>query len=167
VCRLDNNFSLLGRLLVKCDETDDSDEEALIKKTVTTLLTGRDHLGNSMLDGVLKELLISVRSIIAEKGHGNDSGFDDVPSNWKEVWGFECGYIIPVLAAVTSNRKACIAFADKVVAVLLNGSDENESDEMTLFLLRCLWFMCEYIVRQQCHSKGNAPNHGYFTIRAK
>lgn len=143
VCRLDDNFSLLGRLLVKCDETDDADEEALIKKTVTALLTGRDHLGNSMQDGVLKELLISARSIIAERGHAADSGFDDVPSNWKEVWGFKRGYIIPVLAAITSNKKACAAFADTVVAALLKGQDENETDEMILFQLRCLWFMCE------------------------
>jgi hypothetical protein len=143
VCRLDNNFSLLGRLLVKCDETDDSEEESLVKKTVTTLLTGRDQLGNSMLDGILKELLMSARFIIAEKGHSNDSGFDDVPSNWRAVWGFERGYIIPVLAAVTSHKKACTAFAEKVVAALQNGPDENESDEMILFQVRCLWFMCE------------------------
>lgn len=144
LCKLESNFTVLGRLLEKCNETDEEEEVALVKKTVNSLLTGRDQVGNSMLGGLLDELLKAVRAIIAEEGSTNDTMLDETPSDWKEVWGFDRGYIVTVLAAVNSNKKACVALAEKLVAALKNDSDENENDEMVLFQVRCLWYMCEH-----------------------
>ena len=36
-----------------------------------------------------------------------------------------------------------MAFADLLVSALKKGLDENETNEMVLFQVRCLWFLCE------------------------
>ncbi|KAI2489658.1 Condensin II non structural maintenance of chromosomes subunit [Fragilaria crotonensis] len=143
LAKISSNFSVLGRLLVTCDETDEMDETTLFKKTIASLLTGRDQSGNSMLGGLLEEILKAVRVIIDDEGPANNHVLRDAPSCWEEVCGFKRGFIVPVLSAVGSNKKACVALTDMLVAALQKGPDENIGGEMVLFQVRCLWFLCE------------------------
>jgi hypothetical protein len=143
LAKISNNFSVLGRLLVTCDATDEADEAILVKKTIATLLTGRDQSGNSMLEGLLEEILKAVRVMIDDEGPANNHSLSDAPSGWEDVCGFKRGYIVPVLSAVGSNKRACVALTDMLVAALQDGPDENVGSEMVLFQVRCLWFLCE------------------------
>ena len=141
--KVSSNFSVLGRLLVTCDATDEADEAALVKKTFASLLAGRDQSGGSMLEGLLEEVLKAARVITAEEGPTKNRALSDAVSGWQEVCGFNRGYLVPALSAIGSNKKASLAFADMLVSALKTGADENEANDMVLFQVRCLWFLCE------------------------
>jgi hypothetical protein len=147
--KLDCNFVVLGQLLENCNEfmmgEHNMEESALITKSVTSLLTGRDQLGNDMMGGLLQELVRAVRVIVDEEAEGPavDHDMDEAQSTMQEVWGLDRGYVVPVLAAASSNKKASVALAKMFVGDLKKNS-ENASNAMMLFQVRCLWFLCEY-----------------------
>jgi hypothetical protein len=148
--KLECNFVVLGQLLQNCNESmmgeQNMEESALVKKSVTSLLSGRDQSGNDMMGGLLEELVRAVRVIVDEEDEGNpvvDHDMDEAPSTMQEVWGLDRGYVVPVLAAASSNKKASVALAKMFVGDLKN-KGENASNAMMLFQVRCLWFMCEY-----------------------
>lgn len=118
---------MLGKLLTQEAIGEDDD---VVKKSIVSLLTGRNDAGDSMCAAVLDEILSAVRA------SENDAPpvEDEAPSCWEEV--FPHITIAAALAAVGSNKKACVAFAEKLVSF--------SSERMALFQIQCLWFMCEH-----------------------
>ena len=143
LCTFTRNFSVLGRLIVTCQVHDESEEAALVKKTVSTLLNGRDHTGTSLLDGMLEEILIAVRWIIYQDQNVSVNVLCEAPSSWKDVLQCDKGCMSVVLVAVGSSKKACATFAEKLLVALTTGPDENVGNAMVFFLLRSLWLLCE------------------------
>lgn len=150
--KLESNFTVLGQLMEKCTESsteeNQTEEAVLVKKSIGSLLTGRNQFGSSMLKELLEEFVRAARAVIADEDDSpnQDTDMDEAPSTVQEVWGLDCGYIVPILTAVTSNKKACVTLAEMFVGDLKGKAkdDENMSDAMMLFQVRCLWFLCEH-----------------------
>jgi len=122
------NVEMVGLLLGKCEKEDEA-----IRKTISALLTSRqESTGEPLCGAVLKEIIKSARVSVVE-----EYLLDETPYDWKEVWGTSHG-MVSALAAVGSNKKASIAFAELLVAGM-----GQETDAMTLFFVRCLWRMSE------------------------
>jgi hypothetical protein len=143
LCKTSSNFSVLQQLITSCDEAKVEEDETIdMKKTVSTLLTGRDEQGNTLVDGAVGAVLRAARSIL-EKTAMNDDEAPEMPLALSEVWNNGKGSVFSSLSAILSNKHATVVLAEKLVACF--GGDGGATDQMqvALFQAKLLWLLCD------------------------
>ena len=144
LCKTSSNFSVLQQLIVSCDETkveENSDESTDMKKTVSTLLTGRDEQGNTLVNGTVSAVLGAARSIL-EKTVLNNVEARDMPLALSELWDIDKGSVFSSLSAVLSSKQATVVLAEKLVARFDGDSDTADQTQVALFEAKLLWLLC-------------------------
>jgi hypothetical protein len=145
LCKTSSDFSVLQQLITSCDEAKVEEDETIdMKKTVSTLLAGRDEQGNTLVDGVVGAVLGAARSILEETAM-NDDESPEMPLTLSEVWNNNKGSVFSSLSAILSNKQATVVLAKKLVACF--GGDGGATDQMqvSLFQAKLLRLLCDRI----------------------
>lgn len=141
LCLKNRNFKLLKALIVNCDELQEDDEDNLLRKTVASVLSGRDMNGSSLITVVVDTVLVALYELL-ERSPTNEDETYQLPLTDDDVWGGEKGSFKSALSAIISNEQASLILGERLVENL--GRHKHDGlHRIPLFEAKCIWMLCE------------------------
>jgi hypothetical protein len=137
LCKCSDNFLLLKKLLVHCNELDTGDSVSEIKKALSLLLADRSTQ-DSKREGVIESVLDAANDLL--DGEETDLSVE-LPATVDDLWSNPKGFISSALSIIMGNRQASLALARRLVAKL--GMHVGDVTTKTIFETKCLWLVIE------------------------
>ena len=141
LCQAADNYLLLKRILVECDEACFEDNGASVEKAISSLLSGHclgakvSKIMNGIIDTVLDAAYESLDSFVTELKF-------EVPESIEDLWHFDTGCVASALAAISGNKHSKLLLCRRLVCCLANHS--KNLNKRAVFEAKCLAYMLSF-----------------------